>query len=217
MLRPFINATLNELETLSLVTSMITVYCGLYYISDASKTKSEASDMNEKSVELSQGMKMFFFLVILLVNLLFLFTWIYSTFLVVQYNFMTKFPRIYMNLILCGNTKKFTKQVQEQQIREENDRLFETYQGCMRKLVKLQKTGELVLNKNTMEKIQMYLLPANILKIAGASSQNFKKMKSKTEKRKSKHNQDNVTETVYETLEKDDKGNTSKMNADKGR
>ena len=31
---PFLHVALNDIETTSLVTSMITVYCGLYYISD---------------------------------------------------------------------------------------------------------------------------------------------------------------------------------------
>lgn len=33
---PFASKALNYLETISLITSTITIYCGLFYISDAS-------------------------------------------------------------------------------------------------------------------------------------------------------------------------------------
>jgi len=32
--KPFVNLALNDLETYSLMASMITIYCGLFYISD---------------------------------------------------------------------------------------------------------------------------------------------------------------------------------------
>jgi hypothetical protein len=39
--KPFVNESLNDLETFSLAASMITIYCGIFYISD---TKSEITD-----------------------------------------------------------------------------------------------------------------------------------------------------------------------------
>jgi hypothetical protein len=34
---------LNDLETASLVTSMITIYCGIFYISDSGNIKNDGS------------------------------------------------------------------------------------------------------------------------------------------------------------------------------
>lgn len=34
---PFAQLVLNNLETLSLITSMVTIYCGIFYISDVSE------------------------------------------------------------------------------------------------------------------------------------------------------------------------------------
>ena len=36
MKKPFSILALNDLETISLVTSMITIYCGIFYLSDIS-------------------------------------------------------------------------------------------------------------------------------------------------------------------------------------
>lgn len=36
--KPFSTMILNDLETLSLITSMVTIYCGLFFISDISES-----------------------------------------------------------------------------------------------------------------------------------------------------------------------------------
>ena len=38
MRRPFIARALNDIEDLSLMTSVITIYCGLFFISSKDKT-----------------------------------------------------------------------------------------------------------------------------------------------------------------------------------
>ena len=41
---PFGSVALNDLETASLVSSMITIYCGLFYISDSSSSTTTSSN-----------------------------------------------------------------------------------------------------------------------------------------------------------------------------
>ena len=46
-LKPFALVVLNEMETLSLTTSMITVYCGLFFLSDIKGT-TDGIDKNDR-------------------------------------------------------------------------------------------------------------------------------------------------------------------------
>lgn len=47
MKQPYINALLNNLEQLSLLSSLLTVYCGLFYIADHNfREEYECKDIN---------------------------------------------------------------------------------------------------------------------------------------------------------------------------
>ena len=52
--KPFASVALNDLETTSLITSMITIYCGIFYISDMSGFDFKA---NIAFAELDNGCK----------------------------------------------------------------------------------------------------------------------------------------------------------------
>jgi len=70
--KPFVSLALNDLETYSLAASMITIYCGLYFISDM---KESISSDSSAQLVLSERIKTFFFVVIVLVNLIFFLYW----------------------------------------------------------------------------------------------------------------------------------------------
>jgi hypothetical protein len=57
--KPFMTKDLNEVEELSIIASTVTIYCGLYYLSDV----------------LNYEGKVFFFIIIVSANFYFLFTW----------------------------------------------------------------------------------------------------------------------------------------------
>ena len=57
--RPFEIEKLNRLEQMSILTAATTIYCGLLYLTD----------------DMGAGMKLFLFVIILLSNTVFLFTW----------------------------------------------------------------------------------------------------------------------------------------------
>mmetsp|Transcript_30031 Transcript_30031/g.29279 ORF Transcript_30031/g.29279 Transcript_30031/m.29279 type:complete len:90 (-) Transcript_30031:1577-1846(-) len=71
--KPFVSLALNELETYSLASSMITIYCGIFFISDTRETI-DVND-NETHLTLSERAKLFFFIIIVIVNIIFFLIW----------------------------------------------------------------------------------------------------------------------------------------------
>ena len=49
-IKPFSLVVLNEMESISLITSMITIYCGLFYISDMPTSYTTDDDNGRKRV-----------------------------------------------------------------------------------------------------------------------------------------------------------------------
>jgi hypothetical protein len=74
--KPFSTSGLNDMELLSLITSMLSIYCGLYFIADISESEdSETSSNSQNHVYLTTSSKVFFFFVILMSNLVFFTYW----------------------------------------------------------------------------------------------------------------------------------------------
>ncbi|CDW87730.1 UNKNOWN [Stylonychia lemnae] len=77
--QPFNTLVLNDLETLSLITSMITIYCGLFFILNKPKTWIENNpDYSRGSVSLSTAIQRLFFALILISNLFFFIYWMFK-------------------------------------------------------------------------------------------------------------------------------------------
>ena len=80
--KPFQTVILNNLETLSLITSNITIFCGLFFILDINSVTinedSTSSSSNTTGVYLSDGTKLAFFFVIVLANTVFFAYWTYE-------------------------------------------------------------------------------------------------------------------------------------------
>jgi hypothetical protein len=74
--KPFATVALNDLETLSLVTSTITVYCGIFFISNMPQTWIlDNPGISQGAISLSDNLVLFFFGIIVLVNFLFFVYW----------------------------------------------------------------------------------------------------------------------------------------------
>jgi hypothetical protein len=69
MKQPFDNHSLNQLEAFSLLSSAITVYCGLFYIAKASFKK-------EKNFSMTSDGELFLFSVIIIAHLIFMGFWL---------------------------------------------------------------------------------------------------------------------------------------------
>jgi hypothetical protein len=113
---------LNNLETLSLITQTITIFCGLFFILDisvttviADNTQSSSSTTGGKNsnanttVALSENVKLLFFAVIVIANGIFFSYWAFEFIREMSTMLIMKFGKFYTIVMLCGNTKKYQK------------------------------------------------------------------------------------------------------------
>ena len=100
-IKPYAFEDLNDMETFSILTSMITVYCGLYYLSDQPEIYS-SSDSSVASADnglrLNNTAKLILFMMILLSNMAFFTYWGYKMGSELKNTIRSKFKRIYLYL-----------------------------------------------------------------------------------------------------------------------
>ena len=78
-------------------------------------------------VRLDNGSKMFFFLVILFSNILFLSFWLYKMYEEIKNTLRTNLQKVYLYLWLCGNKKRLENEITRRAIQDENDILKEEF------------------------------------------------------------------------------------------
>jgi hypothetical protein len=77
--KPYLSISLNDLETISLLTSTLSIYCGIFFITDIPSKDVPNLPMSVKSgITLSEPMRFVFFLVIMVANLTFFGYWLYK-------------------------------------------------------------------------------------------------------------------------------------------
>jgi len=168
--KPFSTEPLNNLETMSLVTSMITVYCGLFFISDMPEIYNSADpELQQASngLELNEGTKIIFFFVIVVVNLLFFGYWSYKMYLEIKLVLLKKFSKVYLILCVCMNEEQLKHDKERMRVEEEHEILRESYMKTLSKVKKLYQSGAVILNEKSLERFQHYLLPEKILTAMG--------------------------------------------------
>ena len=101
-LLPFQTVVLNRLEILSLLSSMLTVYCGIFYLVQIPATDIESGVTTGGGIVLDDNTKLFFFFVIIISNLIFLICWSVYMYLEVKSMIIKKFGKVYTYLCLCG-------------------------------------------------------------------------------------------------------------------
>ena len=126
--KPFSTTPLNELEILSLITSIITVYCGLFFASDidASIAKS-IPELQERALNLSSSTKMVLFVIIVLANAFFFGYWAYKMYQEVKSKIRKAIPKLYTMLCLCGDQAKYLNEIRSHEIMIENEMLKEEF------------------------------------------------------------------------------------------
>ena len=123
--KPFSTIALNDLETLSLITSMITIYCGLYYISDMPADYVLSNPDATNVLTLSNFTKLAFFGIIMSTNIFFLCYWCYKMYQEVKAKIRKTIPKIYLCLCLCMNKDKLEREFIQHRLMEENEFLKE--------------------------------------------------------------------------------------------
>lgn len=79
--KPYLSVSLNDLETISLLTSTLSIYCGIFYITDVpAKDIPNLPTTVKSALTLSEPMKFLFFAVIMISNLSFFGYWLYKMF-----------------------------------------------------------------------------------------------------------------------------------------
>jgi hypothetical protein len=97
------------------------------------------------------------FFIIVIVNIMFFSFWIYQMFLEVKNKFRKKAEKLYLWVFLCGNKERLEEEKRMQLIEEENEILREQYMKIIDNLKKLQEDNVVVLNKQVIERCQVYL------------------------------------------------------------
>ena len=106
--RPFKTRSLNDIENMSLATQIITIYCGIFFISGKS-AESESFNKN-KDFNLSSDAKFFFFIVISFFNFMFLVLWFVKLLDILRDEIKDSHPRFYTVIFLCGREDKMTQE-----------------------------------------------------------------------------------------------------------
>jgi hypothetical protein len=77
--KPYVSMALNDLETFSLITSAVSIYCGIFFIADVPTKDMATIPASVKGIiNLSETMRLFFFMVIMIANIVFFGYWAYK-------------------------------------------------------------------------------------------------------------------------------------------
>jgi hypothetical protein len=156
--KPYLSMSLNDLETISLITSSLSIYCGIFFITDIpSKDVPNLPTSVKSSITLSEAMKFLFFVIIIVANIAFFGYWFYKMMQEVRNTVITKLEKLYLYLFLCGDKIKLVRIKNQIKIDEENELLREKYFGTVGNLKKMYKDGRLILTQKTLERAQVYL------------------------------------------------------------
>ena len=144
--KPYVSMALNDLETLSLITSAVSIYCGIFFITDIpDKDFKKIPESVKGVINLSETTRTVFFLIIMFSNAGFFGYWVYKMLQEVKNTLIKKFEKIYLLLCLCNDRVKLDRMKNKQKIDEENEMLREHYFKALGKLKQLYKDGKLIL------------------------------------------------------------------------
>ena len=79
-------------------------------------------------VILTQDNEIFFYLIMLIGNIIFFSYWGFNLLSEIRAMLITKYTKVYLCLFLCGNQRKLNKLYLQEALREENELLRENFQ-----------------------------------------------------------------------------------------
>ena len=94
------------------------------------------------------------FLIVVLSNFLFLIYWFYKWYGEVKNIIRKNYGKLYLCLCLCGNEKKFNKEIKVREKQDENDVLKERFEEAIENVCKLVKQQEFELNEENIGKFE---------------------------------------------------------------
>eukprot|EP00347_Sterkiella_histriomuscorum_P009503 403340963 len=164
--QPFSTIELNDLETLSLISSLITIYCGLFFLSNTKQSLIDTDpDLKSKALQLDNQTFLFLFAMIVLSNFMFFIYWAIKMLQEIRLKLIQKVPKLYLIIFACNNKQSFAKVQEQLKIQDENGSLREQFQKIVTSILNLQKQGKIVLNRQNIEKIQLHLEEQQIIQL----------------------------------------------------
>ncbi len=125
--KPFSTQVLNDLETMSLGTSMVTIYCGFFFLSDIPEAFIKENPDVKAGLVLGEPIKLVFFSAIVIANIFFFFYWGLKMFQEIQAKIRKALPRLYTCLCLCGDPRRYEREIEQHRITLENENLKEDF------------------------------------------------------------------------------------------
>jgi len=114
-LRPFTLDVLNDLETISIITQIVTIYCGIFFISDVStiidNSGSITTTMKEliadSGILLNEAAKLALIVLMIVANFVFFIIWASKFYFEVRNQLILKFPKIFTLVFLKGDKERY--------------------------------------------------------------------------------------------------------------
>ena len=108
VMRPFGTRALNEIEDLSLITQIFTIYCGLFFISVVDP-ESESYN-SQKDFYMTVGRQYFLLGIIVTINVFFMILWVVKFVLAMKNMIRQSSDKLYVALFLCCRKDKLAKE-----------------------------------------------------------------------------------------------------------
>jgi hypothetical protein len=123
--KPFMSRRLNQIEAVSIIALVISIYCGIFFVTDKDNNKTAKENNNDYA--LSDSEKLILFLLFLFSNLTFLIYWGVSYCLEARKYFRLKFPKFYYIICLCGNVKAIETEKRKRVALVRGEEMMDTY------------------------------------------------------------------------------------------
>eukprot|EP00347_Sterkiella_histriomuscorum_P011011 403374086 len=164
---PYVTLVLNDLENLSLITSMTTIYCGIFFIVDKPQQWIDKNpEYSKGSLNLSHELRQLIFAIILIANMFFFVLWSLRMYQEIQSKFRKSLPKIYTFVCLCNNKNMYDVEMIKNEIQQEHQHLHEQFVKIQSDLSNLFK-HKLKLNQDNIRALQTYFEHSNIMYAAG--------------------------------------------------
>eukprot|EP00347_Sterkiella_histriomuscorum_P001801 403370625 len=196
---PFVKKALNDLENLSLSTSMITIYCGIFFVINKPKKWIEQNpDYSQGAVSLSEEVQSLFFAVILISNIIFFSYWSYKMFEELRSQIRKRFTRIYLICCLCRNSQLLEKELLYQEVEQINLENREHLILMSQRLLNLYNSGKLKLTQSIIQRLEKHLNEDLLLKVAGIEGNlnSIDELRSFAQKHKISYYEQNIPKSM---------------------
>ncbi|CDW85156.1 UNKNOWN [Stylonychia lemnae] len=200
---PFQIKELNDLESLSLITSMITIYCGLFFILNKPLQWIEQNpDDSRGAISLDNNSQRSLLAFILLSNIVFLLFWLLKMYSEIRSKLRSKLTKFYLIVCLCFNQNRLNQEFVEEDIKLQNDQYYDELNKMLTNIASKFRTQELKFTKNNAEKLLILFSVESfdkIMKQNHSSKESSGRSIIKSRKQKWKKNSDKSTIDLYQS------------------